>query len=475
MNNITIAWIALPLFLGFVIYLLPKLDRYLALSVALVSAGYALSLFFNQSQLTLNLLDNFGVTLVVDQLSGYFILTNALVTAAVILYCWRTDKTAFFYTQIIILHGSVNAAFVSADFISLYVALEVIGIAAFLLIAYSRTNGSIWVALRYMFVSNTAMLFYLVGAVLLYEANGSFAFTGLANAPKEAIALIFVGLLTKGGIFVSGLWLPLTHSESETPVSALLSGVVVKTGVFPLVRCALLVPEIDPIVRIFGVATAFLGVAYALFEKDTKRLLALSSISQLGWLLIAPGVAGFYALGHGLAKSALFLIAGNLPSRDFKELQNQPINHALWISLVIASLSISGFPLLVGFGAKMLTLKNVLPWQVMLMNIGAVGTAIVYAKFVFLPHGQGKDVKPGLWLPLILLLGALIAASSLYYQAYTVANITKSLAIIGIGWLVHFLIFQRLVVNLPRVLEQLEHLIGVMILMLLLLLGMVLV
>ena len=474
MNNITIAWIALPLFLGFVIYLLPKLDRYLALFVTLVSAGYALALFFNQSQLTLTLLDNFGVTLVVDQLSGYFILTNALVTTAVILYCWRTDKTAFFYTQIIILHGSVNAAFVSADFISLYVALEVIGIAAFLLIAYSRTNRSIWVALRYMFVSNTAMLFYLVGAVLVYEANGSFAFTGLADAPKEAIALIFVGLLTKGGIFVSGLWLPLTHSESETPVSALLSGVVVKTGVFPLVRCALLVPEIDPIVRIFGVATAFLGVVYALFEKDTKRLLALSSISQLGWLLVAPEVAGFYALGHGLAKSTLFLIAGNLPSRDFKELQNRPINNALWIALVMGSLSISGFPLLVGFGAKMLTLENVLPWQVMLMNIGAIGTAIVYAKFVFLPHGQGSDVKPGFWPPLILLLGALIASSSLYYEAYTVANITKSLAIIGIGWLAHFLIFQRLVFNLPRVLEQLEHLIGLMSLMLLLLLGMVL-
>ena len=474
MNNITIAWIALPLFLGFVIYLLPKLDRYLALFVTLVSGGYALALFFNQSQLTLTLLDNFGVTLVVDQLSGYFILTNALVTTAVILYCWRTDKTAFFYTQIIILHGSVNAAFVSADFISLYVALEVIGIAAFLLIAYSRTNRSIWVALRYMFVSNTAMLFYLVGAVLVYEANGSFAFTGLADAPKEAIALIFVGLLTKGGIFVSGLWLPLTHSESETPVSALLSGVVVKTGVFPLVRCALLVPEIDPIVRIFGVATAFLGVVYALFEKDTKRLLSLSSISQLGWLLVAPEVAGFYALGHGLAKSTLFLIAGNLPSRDFKELQNRPINNALWIALVMGSLSISGFPLLVGFGAKMLTLENVLPWQVMLMNIGAIGTAIVYAKFVFLPHGQGSDVKPGFWPPLILLLGALIASSSLYYEAYTVANITKSLAIIGIGWLAHFLIFQRLVFNLPRVLEQLEHLIGLMSLMLLLLLGMVL-
>ncbi len=243
MSTITIAWIALPLFLGFVIYLLPKFDKYLALCMAFASAGYGMQLFVTQSPLTLQLLDNFGVILTVDQLSGYFILTNALVTAAVILYCWHSDKTAFFYAQLIILHGSVNAAFVCSDLISLYVALEVSGIAAFLLIAYPRTDRSIWVGLRYLFISNVAMLFYLVGAVLVYQAHHSFSFAGLRVAPPEALALIFLGLLTKGGIFVSGLWLPLTHSESETPVSAMLSGVVVKAGVYPLVRCALMVEE----------------------------------------------------------------------------------------------------------------------------------------------------------------------------------------------------------------------------------------
>ncbi|MFQ4145878.1 cation:proton antiporter [Chlorogloeopsis sp. ULAP02] len=474
MSTITIAWIGLPFFFGFVIYLFPKLAKYLALGISLVSTGYALQLLFNQSSLTLTLLDNFGVTLVIDQLSGYFILTNALVTAAVILYCWHTDKTAFFYMQTVILHGSVNAAFVCADFISLYVALEVISIAAFLLIAYPRNDRSIWVALRYLFISNTAMLFYLVGAVLVYQVNHSFAFAGLHKAPTEAIALIFLGLLTKGGVFVSGLWLPLTHSESDTPVSALLSGIVVKTGVFPLVRCALIVEEIDPIVRIFAVGTVYLGVIYAVLEKDTKRTLALSTVSQLGWILAAPIAGGFYALAHGLAKSALFMIAGNLPSRDFKELRKTQISTTLWVVLVIASLSISGFPLLIGFGAKMLTLKNVLSWQAIAMNVGAVGTAIVYAKFIFLPHGGREIVRSGFWQPIILLIAALIVTSGLYYQAYTMANIIKAVAIIGVGWLAYFLIFQRSLLSLPRILEQFEHLIGFMSLMLILLFWMVL-
>ncbi|HIK45917.1 MAG TPA: cation:proton antiporter, partial [Leptolyngbyaceae cyanobacterium M65_K2018_010] len=284
----TVLWLTLPFLVGFSIYLIPRIDRILALGVALVSMAYALALFWQPEPLSFAWLDSFGVTLLADHLSAFFIITNALVTAAVILYCWDSGKTAFFYGQIIILHGSVNATFICADLISLYVALEVIGVAAFLLIAYPRSNRNLWVALRYLFVSNTAMLFYLVGAALVYQSQQSFAFSALQGAPLDAIALMFLGLLTKGGIFMSGLWLPLTHSESETPVSALLSGVVVKAGVFPLVRCALMLEDLDPVVRFFGAATALLGVVYAVFEKDTKRMLAFHTVSQMGFVLAAP-------------------------------------------------------------------------------------------------------------------------------------------------------------------------------------------
>lgn len=475
MSTITLVWTALPFFVGFSIYLLPRLDRILALIVALVSLGYGLQRVFDPVPLSLELLDHFGVTLVVDSLSGYFILTNALVTAAVILYCWQSGRTAFFYTQTIILHGSVNAVFICADFISLYVALEVISVAAFLLIAYPRTDRSIWVGLRYLFVSNTAMLFYLMGAVLVYQATHSFAFVGLQAAPTEAIALIFLGLLTKGGIFVSGLWLPLTHSESETPVSALLSGAVVNTGVFPLVRCTLLVEDVGPILGIFSIGTVVLGVSYAIFENDTKRMLAWSTISQLGFVLAAPAVAGFYALAHGLAKAALFLIAGNLPSRSFQELRQTPIRKPIWIALTISSLSVCGFPLMAGFGAKVLTLKGLDSWQAIALNITAGGTAIALAKFIFLPFQadpQGQQ-KSGFWLAMTLLVGGLVAANGLYLEGYTVANLAKSLITIGVGWAAYLLVFRRFTLKLPRVIEQFEHLIGVMSLVLTLLFWMV--
>jgi len=468
MTQMTIAWIALSFFVGFVIYLAPNFSRGLALAVALTSLGYSALIFLKSEPIRMQVLESFGVTLIADQLSGFFILTNAIVTIAVIFYCWQSEKTAFFFMQLVILHTSVNGTFICADFISLYVALEVISIGAFLLITYPRSDRAIWVGLRYLFVSNTAMLFYLVGVALVYQVHHSFSFVGLRGSPADAVALIFLGLLVKGGIFVSGLWLPLTHSESESPVSAMLSGVVVKAGVFPLVRCALLIEELDPIVRFFGVSTALFGVAYAIFEKDTKRTLAFSTISQLGFIMAAPMVGGFYALTHGLVKSALFLIAGVLPTRDFQQFKNHPIPTELWIALVIAGFSISGFPLLSGFGAKVLTSKNLLPWQVAAMNLAALGTAITFAKFIFLPHANlsEKKLKLGFWLAMFMLVGGLVGANIFYYEAYSLENIVKPLIIIALAWLIYLFVIKTAAIYLPRTPEQFDHLVGGMPLML---------
>lgn len=491
MSEITIVWVVWPFFAGFVCYLFPKLDRYIALLVALCSLGYGINRVLSPMSINLNLIDNFGVSLWIDSLSGYFILNNAIVTLGVILYCWQSGKTAFFYTQMIILHGSVNAIFICADLISFYVALEVISIAAFLLIAYPRTEKSIWVALRYLFISNTAMLFYLLGAILVYQGEQSFALTALETASTEALALIWLGLLTKGGIFVSGFWLPLTHAEAETPVSALLSGTVIKTGVFPLLRCAQIVEEVEPFVGIFSVGTALIGVSYGIFEKDTKRLLALSTISQLGLILASPISAGFYALSHGLAKTALFLSVGNLPTRDLDKLRFQIIPTPIAIGIVVAGLSLSGFPLLAGFEAKTYTLKQLIPWQEIALNIAAVGTAVIMAKLIFLPlisslnPKQGNDSldKPemkkekkitlGFCLAIALLVTGLIVGNIVYLQAYTLASITKSLLIIAIGWLVYWLILSKVNLKLPKVLEEFDHLIGTMSLLLILLFSLV--
>jgi multicomponent Na+:H+ antiporter subunit D len=214
-----------------------------------------------------------------------------------------------------------------------------------------------------------------------------------------------------------------------------------------------------------GVATALFGVGYAVLEKDSKRMLAFHTVSQLGFVLAAPPVAGFYALTHGLVKAALFLVAGSLPSRNFKELNQQPIARSLWLMGVIAAFSISGLPLLAGFGAKTLTVKALLPWQAIAMNIAAVGTAISFAKFIFLPQSStitAPEKVKNLWPPMVILLGGLFIANGFYPDAYSLENIAKALLTIAIGWALYLAVVKKLSLKLPRMLEQLEHLIGVM-------------
>ena len=483
MMGITL-WVACPFIVGFISYLFPHYNRYLALTISLISLVYGINHLFDPSAISFQLLDSFGVTVLIDALSAHFVVTNAVVSIAVLFYCWSQNKADFFYTQVIILHGSVNAAFICADFISLYVALEVISVAAFLLIALPRTHRSMWVGLRYLLISNTAMLFYLIGTILVYQATHSFAYSGLEKAPREAIALILLGLVTKGGVFISGLWLPQTHAEADTPVSALLSGVVIKTGIFPLVRCALLADGLAPLIALLGVGTAGLGVLYAIVATDTKRTLAASTMSQVGFLLVAPTVAGFYALTHGLAKASLFLVSGNLPSRSFSTLRQTPISINLWIVLAIASLSIAGCPLLAGFEAKALVLKQLSPWQAWSMSVISVGTAIALAKFVSLPFTgslapvKDKTINPtlshspapilttdipiGLLSATLLLSSGLIVANSLYYDVYTLSNITKALVTVGVGGVSYGLLrrFTHGREHPMQSAETLEHLIG---------------
>jgi multicomponent Na+:H+ antiporter subunit D len=107
-------------------------------------------------------------------------------------------------------------------------------------------------------------------------------------------------------------------------------------------------------------------------------------------------------------------------------------------------------------------MKNLLPWQSIIMNVAATGTVIAYARFIFLSHNQQEKVNSNIWVPAIFLISALVATNIFYPGAYTVGNIVKALAIIGIGCLSYFFVFKRSFVKLPRVLERFENLVGFM-------------
>ena len=427
--NVLITWLLLPFSAAFLSALLPSLARSLtllsSLSTLLVGAWA-----WRGGSLDLLLIGDLGVKLQVDRLAAPFLLLNALVVLAVLVDRWRRLPPGPFLVLLQVLLGGLNSAFVSVDLVTLYVALEVVGITAFLLILQKRDARQLWVALRYLLVGNIVMTLYLVGVALLYLQVGSFQLSGLARLPAGdrgaavILALLLVGLLTKSGQFFSGLWLPRTHAEAPAEVSALLSGVVVAGGLCPLLRLADLLPGLQPLLAWLGLAGALLGLLYALLESDLKRLLAWSTLSQLGLMLLNPAVGGAYALAHGLAKAALFLVAAQVPSRRLADWWRHPLPPALALPLVLASLSIAGAPLLLGFWSKQALFTPPLSgfpglpvalsgW---LLPLLAVGTAAVYARLVGLRLGPaaGTAASSSAGVPCVLpapgaaLLGALL-------------------------------------------------------------------
>jgi multicomponent Na+:H+ antiporter subunit D len=448
-SGLTIAWLLLPFLAAFLAALLPRLARPLILLVVATTLAMALAAWLGWLPSELLLLGPLGVRLQLDPLASPLLLLAALVSAAVLVEGWGRDPDKPFLLLLLLLQGGIDSAIVASDLISIYVAQEVVGISTFLLLVQGNRAPQLWIGLRYLLIGNSVMLLYLLGAALVYREQGSFALVGLEQSSGIALALLLVALFTKAEVFISGLWLPRTNAVAPAAVSALISGGVVCAGLAPLLRIAAAVESVGPLLRWIGLGSALLGLVFALAERRVARLLAWSTISQMGMVLLVPAAGGLYALAHGLAKAALFLVSERLPavSLDAWRAQALPWRHGA--PLLLASLSIAGAPPLLGFLAKeQLSVglagpqAGLLPIAVLLLS---VGTAAVYARLWRLPSNdamaeEGQPASPGalLLVAALLLLNltpwALEAWRTLIGQGMTEALLKSAgLLLAGLG------------------------------------------
>lgn len=463
-------WLLLPYVAGFAAALLPVAARLLVLISGLFCAGVAcMALLAGEpGAVGLTLLGPLGVSLRLDPLAGWLVLLAALLVVAVLLACWDRVVGTPMPLLLLVLLGGLDTAFVATDLISIYVTLEVVGISAFLLILGERNARGLWVALRYLLVSNTAMTFYLIGAGLLYAQTASFGIDALLRLPLGAAqAFVLVGLLTKAGLFIGGLWLPRTHAEAPAEISALLSGVVVTAAAVPLLRLAELDPRLLMVLQAVALASAILGIIAALGASDVKRLLAWSTLSQMGLVLLSPLAGGAMAFSHGLAKAVLFLLAGRLPSRQLAGWRERALPAGLQVPLLGASLSIAGVPPLLGFSAKK-TLQDALPPTLSAaLVVVSVGTVMVYARLwgapLSTPHSTMTPLPRGLQLGAGLLLLVLLGAGLMELARGTSASaLLSGAAVLGAGVVLHLLLQRRVVEQQPGLVlgESLHNLLG---------------
>jgi len=391
-----------------------------------------------------------GIELTADGFSALMLAMTAVVGLAVSIYAGsyfapRSDKDAAFWPLWLLLWTALNALFQSGDVFNLYVTLELLGLSAAALVALTGTAPALIGAMRYLLVSLLGSVFFLVGVVLLYHAYGTLDLNLLAERRGDGLPLavplgaMIAGMLLKTGLFPFHVWLPSAHGSARAPVSALLSALVVTAPFYVLVRLWFTFEPgqhtVANLLGTLGAIAVFWGAFQALRQRRLKMLVAYSTATQLGYLFLAfPLAAGdpmlswggaiYLALSHSLAKSAMFLAAGNIMTEEGHDdidgldrvVDRMPVTTA---AFALAGISLAGLPPSGGFVGKWMLLQSAMGqglwhWALVLILGGVLTAAYIFrvVGFTFTEssheHEEHAVPKTLEWTALFLALAAVL-------------------------------------------------------------------
>ncbi|MCL6251952.1 hypothetical protein M3P36_12975 [Altererythrobacter sp. KTW20L] len=375
-----------------------------------------------------------GITLRLDGLGLAFLSMVATVMAAVLVSArpqfaaragsGETRSQWAFWPLALLLWSALNVAFLSRDLFNLYVALELLTVAAVALVAIEGKAGSLAAGLRYMMFALAGSLAYLLGVALLYAGHGTLDLTllaaqgigsgrsgGTAAADLIAAGLITAGLAVKTALFPFHAWLPPAHSGAPAPASAMLSALVPKASFLILIRLwfealpELASPVLLTLLGALGAAAVLFGSVLALRQSRLKLIVAYSTVAQIGYLFLVFPLAGgdsfaqpwaagawtgavFQALSHGLAKAAMFLCAGVwIIAVGHDRLDGMrglaTATPMTAFAFALAAVSLVGLPPSGGFTAKYLMLTSAFAsgqvvWGAVLVVGGLLSAAYLY-------------------------------------------------------------------------------------------------
>ncbi|MBF0274684.1 MAG: NADH-quinone oxidoreductase subunit L [Nitrospinae bacterium] len=325
---------------------------------------------------------NLNVSILVDTLS--IVMLMIINGVGFVIHCYSVEymhgEKAYsrFFSHMNLFIFSMNVLVLSADFFFLIVGWALVGLSSYFLIGFYTEKHSAVLAARKAFVMNViGDVGMLVGALILFQYIGSVTYadvfskagTAFANdnaALAWACSLLLIGAFAKSAQFPLHTWLP-DAMEGPTPVSALIhAATMVTAGVYLIVRCHVifeLVPNVMEWIVFIGILTSFMAATIGLVKYDIKRVIAYSTMSQLGYMFVAAGL-GYYALAifhlmtHAFFKALLFLSAGSVihglnGEQDIRKMgglkEKMPVT---FYCFMIGSLALCGFPLFSGFYSK---------------------------------------------------------------------------------------------------------------------------
>lgn len=377
-----------------------------------------------------------GIEFKIDNLSLIFMTMAVIIWWVVLIYAWHQKKKDFkFLFFLMFLEGCFLAFVQGNDFFTMFVLMEIITITSSILILYKKDGISLRAGLYYLLFNSIGMTVFLFGVALIYLKVGTLNMTIISTYLADhdfmsmkhsviqiSLACFFVSMCVKAALLPVYEWLPRAHTAAPSHVSALLSGLLVKTGVFGLIRVleVFRAEEIYPMMFYLGFFTAITGVLFAMSQKDIKAILAFHTISQIGLIIMSlsansdVGNLGAYMhlFNHFLFKSLLFLGAGIIINeygvRRVTEIRGILSAHPiLSLSMFIGMFSITGAPLFVGFHSKqMIKLAMDTTLCVNLFRIVSLGTMISFIKFSRIFFGEPlkyKKIEKGQQIGVLLL------------------------------------------------------------------------
>jgi multicomponent Na+:H+ antiporter subunit D len=392
-----------------------------------------------------------GIVLRADGMTAIFLGLTTLVALTLALHApwWfaRHDPAgsrveAWFWPLWGFQWAALHLVFVAGDLFTAYIGLELSGLAAVALITLGGRRVALEAALRYLLLALLGSLLYLLGVALLYGAGGALDLVILADtlapgaAPHAALILMTLGLLIKTALVPFHFWLPAAHANAPAPVSAILSALVIKAAFALLLRVwfELFVPlgvgVAGELLGGLGIIAIVWGSLQAIRQRRLKRLVAWSTVAQVGYLFLIFALATeaawtgtlLHALAHGLAKAAMFLAAGNVllafghdRIRGLYGAAGQlPIT---FFTFAIAGVSLMGLPPSGGFIAKWLLLGAALDdgrWPYALAIVAgsllAAGYLFPLLRTALAGSHDPRQQRPARLLPVALELPPLLLA-----------------------------------------------------------------
>jgi multicomponent Na+:H+ antiporter subunit D len=310
-------------------------------------------------------------------------------------YMEHDTRLTEYYTLLSALIVSMTGVAFAGDMFTLFIFWEMMGIASYALVAFRKENpGPIEAGFKYMVMGSVGSTVLFFGAALLYGMTGTLNFAQMSSVIRGqtgnpwfflVIAVLIVGFGVKSAIVPMHTWLPDAHPEAPSTISAMLSGMLIETALYALTRVTYVLFEpqmFSMVVAGLAALTMCLANATALMQKDIKRMLAYSSIAQMGYMLVglaAGSVFGISAMllhifNHSLMKGLAFLSAGSLihtaDTRNIDELKG--VGRAMPITtfaLFIALLGLGGVPGTGGFISKMLLFSSAIPAGYMWLTV----------------------------------------------------------------------------------------------------------